>query len=378
MKQKNILLLASYAKSLTHFRGDFIKALVAKGYNVFAAAPDIDSDIKEKLISIKATPIQIPLNRTGLNPFKDLNSFFKIRKVIIKNNIDIVFPYTIKPVIYGSLAARATKATVYSLITGLGYTFAGVSKKARALQKVSQLLYKIALKKNKAIIFQNEDDLKLFQEKKIVTNQPYYIVDGSGVNLTKYKFRRKENSENKVIFVFVARLIKEKGINLFIEAAAILKEKYPTAEFHILGDVPKNSPSAIDKEVLKIAHLNNIIVHHGTQPNIEKFLHKSDVFVLPTFYREGIPRSILEALSVGMPIITTDTPGCRNTVISKKNGILIQPNNLESLVEAMRFFIENPNKIAVMGIESRKLAEKKFDVNIINQNLLDIIEKHET
>jgi glycosyltransferase involved in cell wall biosynthesis len=273
-------------------------------------------------------------------------------------------------VIYASFAANSLNIPVISLITGLGYTFSGMSTKAKILQKFSQLLYRKALKHNKLVVFQNRDDYELFIEKKILNkNQKYNIVSGSGINLNQYKFRKKINDGSKIEFVFVARLIREKGINLFIEAAKILKCKYPKAIFHVLGDSPEGSPSAIDKTILDNESKAGIIVHHGWVSNVQEFLSKCDIFVLPTFYREGVPRSILEALSIGIPIITTDTPGCKETVIKNKNGFLIKPNNLNSLLESMEFFIKNPNKIEEMGNYSRKYAEKRFDVKIINNDL---------
>ncbi|WP_340063252.1 glycosyltransferase family 4 protein [Ascidiimonas aurantiaca] len=375
MNKKNILVLASYAKSLTHFRGDLIADLIANDYSVFAASPEIDEKTREELIVLGAVPVEYSLQRSGLNPVKDLQSLFELRSLMKKYSIHFVFPYTIKPVIYGSLAARSLGIPVFSLITGLGYTFSGVSKKARILQKITQLLYRFALRKNKIVIFQNRDDYHLFLEKNILNpSQEYDIVDGSGVNLDRYPFREKTNDGKKIIFVFVARLIREKGVHLFVEAAKKIKPQFPEAEFHILGSSPKGSPSAIGNETLRKYHEEKIIVHHGRQNHIESYLHNSDVFVLPTFYREGVPRSILEALSVGMPIITTDAPGCRETVIKEQNGFLVTPRSLEDLIEAITFFLKSPEKITSMGLESRKLAEKKFDVKLINARLIELIE----
>ena len=374
MPAKRLLIISSYAKNLIHFRGDYMKSLLQNNYEVFAAAPNIDTVSEQELRKLGTIPIEIALQRTGLNPFKDIGTLFQIRQIIKKHEINIVFPYTIKPVVYGSLAARMAGIPVISMITGLGFTFSESSRKARVLKHVTELLYKIALRKNRTVIFQNSDDLHLFQTRKLLnTNQKVAIIDGSGVNLDKYPFRVKNNISGPIVFITVARLIEEKGINLFIDAAEKLKTKYPYAEFHVIGS-PDKSPSAIKMEKIEMLHRNNIIVYHGLQKNVPDFLSNSDVFVLPTFYREGIPRSILEALSIGMPIITTDTPGCRETIEHGANGLLIKPRNLEDLVEAMAFFIENREKIKEMGLVSRDFAENKFDVNIINKKLLKILE----
>ncbi|MGN7514123.1 MAG: glycosyltransferase family 4 protein [Allomuricauda sp.] len=370
---KNILIIASMANSLPHFRGDFMTELVEQGYTVFAAAPEMTSKNIDELTQLGATPITLKLDRIGLNPVKDFKSVLQIKSLIKKHHIDLVFPYTIKPVVYGSIAANMCNTPTISLITGLGFTFSGASKKANLLQQITKRLYRYALRKNKLVIFQNEDDRQLFFKKRILSKkQKTDIVNGSGVNLDRYPFREiNVNSEN-VKFVIVARLIKEKGIQLFMDTAIALKKQFPLSEFHIIGGVG-NSPSSVKIETLNTLHDSGVIVFHGRKSNVPDFLKDMHVFVLPTFYREGIPRSILEALSIGMPIITTNTPGCKETIVENENGFLIPPNSLEPLIESCKFFIENPDKINQMGKRSRRLAEEKFDVNIINKHLTDNI-----
>lgn len=373
MKQ-NILIIASLANSLPHFRGDFITKLVQQGYNVYAAAPDVSEKVSESLSKLGATYIPFKLERTGLNPIKDFKSILQLKDIIVKNNIDLVFPYTIKPVVYGSIAANTAKMPTISLITGLGFTFSGASKKAKFLQNISKALYRYSLRKNKMVIFQNKDDLQLFLDHKILSSpENTAIVNGSGVNLERYPYVPSKVNGQKVKFVIVARLIKEKGIQLFLEAATKLKKQYPLSEFHVIGGLA-DSPSAIKLEVLENLHQSGTIVFHGSRNDVPEFLKDMHVFVLPTFYREGVPRSILEALSMGMPIITTDTPGCRETVVQEKNGFLIPPKELNPLVEACRYFIEHPAMVAQMGEKSRQLAEQKFDVDIINSQLVEKID----
>lgn len=367
---KKIMVMGSHARSLIHFRGDFIKNLIDNGYEVYAAAPNMTDEIEEKLNELGAHPVKFYLQRTGLNPLKDLKSIKSLGKIIKENNIDLLFPYSIKPVIYGSIAAEKLGVPVISMISGLGYTFSGASLKALILQQITQFLYRRGLRKNKAVIFQNHDDYQLFLDKRIITkDKKVDFIGGSGVNLSKYSFRVNDKKTNNIKFMFVARLLKEKGIDLYVNAAALLKKEFPKAEFHIIGE-PDNTPSGIS--INKITRLvdEGAIIYHGRQNNVEEHLANNDVFVLPTYYREGIPRSILEALSVGLPIITTKTPGCKETVVKDKNGILIEPKNEQSLVKAMRYFLENPEKLEHMGKESRKYAETKFDVNIINAILL--------
>ncbi|WP_299782673.1 glycosyltransferase family 4 protein [uncultured Formosa sp.] len=375
MSKKRILLVSSFSPSLIHFRGDFIESLIHNNFEVYTAAPDYPEDIQQKLTVLGATPKTFKLQRTGLNPLNDLKSISELKSIIKDNNIDLVFPYTVKPVIYSSIAGNSCNVPVISLITGLGFAFTGLTFKARTLQRLNEFLYKISIRKNKVIIFQNRDDYALFLDRKIIPKEnKVEFVGGSGVNLNKYETRVNNNISKVIKFLLVARLIKEKGIDLYIEAAKVLKNKYPEAEFHIIGE-PDNSPSSIKLEKLNKLNTKGIIIYHGKQSNVPKHLYNTDVFVLPTFYREGVPRSILEALSVGLPIITTDTPGCKETVIKDNNGILIKPNNLNALVNAMEFFLINPEKIKEMGINSRTYAENRFDVKIINRELITIIKE---
>ncbi|MBU2996737.1 glycosyltransferase family 4 protein [Cellulophaga baltica] len=376
MKIKKIMVMGSHPKSLVHFRGDFIKNLVDNGYEVFGAAPDIDDEVENKLNSLGAKTAGFELERTGLNPFMDLKSINNIKKILIDNEIDLLFPYSIKPVIYGSIAAAKLNIPVISMISGLGYTFSGASTKAKLLQKVTQTLYRKALKTNHTVIFQNRDDYQLFLDKNIIAkSKPVDFIGGSGVSLDKYRYRVNEKVTDNIKFMFVARLIKEKGIDMYVNAAEKLKGTYTNAEFHIIGE-PDNTPSGISIDRINELVKKDVIVYHGRQNNVEEHLYKNDVFVLPTYYREGIPRSCLEATSVGLPLITTNTPGCKETIVgNNENGILIPPKNEKALVDAMEAFLKNPSMLKEMGIKSRQLAEEKFDVNIINAVLLKNIKK---
>jgi len=376
MKKKRILVVGSTSSSLINFRGDFIKSLIEEGYNVFTAA----GNFQEETLSLLredygVTALTFRLQRTGLNPFKDLQTISDLKNLIKDNDIDLVFPYTVKPVIYSSIAANSLNVPVISLITGLGFTFTGLTFKSKVLQRLNEFLYKRSIRKNKAVIFQNKDDRQLFFDRKILKDKSKTeTVSGSGVNLDRYKFKDNSLSKEHVSFLLTARLIKEKGIGLYIEAAKTLKKKYPNAEFHVIGPA-QTSPSAIKVEQLNKLNDEGVLVWHGHQYNIVEHLTNRDVFVLPSYYREGVPRSILEALAVGLPIITTDSPGCRETVIPSRNGFLIPPQSLKELIDAMEYFIINPDKIQEMGNNSRTYAVERFDVNIINSDLLKIINR---
>lgn len=372
MAKKRILIIASFAGSLSWFRGDFIKYLIYNDFEVFTAAPEYKKEDIITLRDLGAIPIEFNLQRTGLNPFKDFNSIIELKSIIKENHINLVFPYTVKPVIYGSIAANMCNVSTISLITGLGYAFSGLSAKAKILQKFNEILYKLSIRKNKIIVFQNQDDYQLFLDRKVISKKHKVdFVSGSGVNLNQFSFKEKIVS-GVVSFLLVARLIEEKGIGLYMEAAKLLKSKYPKTEFHLIGP-PETSPSAISIDEISKLHDQDIIVFHGLQTNIVEHFHKRDVFVLPSYYREGLPRTTLEACACGNPIITTDSVGCREAVKEGINGFLIEPQNLQSLVKAMEYFIIHPEKVKEMGINSRKYAEERFDVNIINSDLVKII-----
>ncbi len=321
MSKTKILLIASLGKSLVNFRGDFIKELIYQGYEVYCTAPRLNANIRDTLSDIGAKTIPVNMSRTGLNPVQDLKTFRNLKQIMVDNHIDLVFPYTIKPVIYGSLAAKSLGVPTISLITGLGMTFSGVTFKYRMLQKVTEFMYRKALASNRAVIFQNPDDLKLFLDEKIVSKtQSLHVVNGSGVHLERFGFRLNEKEKNSIVkFVMLGRLLKSKGTEYYLEAAKHLKKIYTNAEFHLIGASPKDN-TGVSEELLQKYHEDGIVINHGPQSNIPPLLTKMDVFVLASYLREGIPRSILEALSIGMPVITTEMPGCKETVEPYKNA----------------------------------------------------------
>ncbi|NQZ45282.1 MAG: glycosyltransferase family 4 protein [Flavobacteriaceae bacterium] len=377
MPNRNVLIICSVAYSLINFRKDFIEALLANGYRVWCAAPDYAESIRNEVEGLGAQTVDFNLQRKGLDPLKDLKSIDELRDIMLRLEIDFVFAYTIKPVIYGSFAARRAQLKTFSLITGLGFTFSGVSLKSKLLGHVSKILYRRALRHDNIAIFQNKDDQQLFVEKKILPrNRESFVVNGSGINLDR--FRSKTEAEYQtgdcVNFILIGRLMVEKGIALYLDAASHFHQKGIKANFHVVGGPPDNMQAM--EERLKTLHDQGVIVHHGVQKDVRPYLYQAGIFVLPTYYREGVPRSILEALAIGMPIITTDTPGCKETVIEGENGFLLAPKTLQPLIDAMAYFIGSPEKISTMGKRSRTLAENKFDVHLINTDLLEIIKKN--
>ena len=370
----SILMVSSIDISLLRFRGLLIQRLIEGGYRVVVAAPEFAEDTRLALEALGAEPREYPLNRTGMNPLKDWKSLRELRRIMIIDNIGLVFSYNLKPVIYASLAAASLRIPAISLITGLGYGFSGDTRKARALGKVLIGLYRRALSRNSAVIFQNNDDKGLFHSLSLVpASASVTLVDGSGVDLNEFRWR-KPRGEANLRFMFAGRLIKEKGVELFIEAASTLKAEFEHAEFFVLGDPQPGSPSSIDLKHLRQLHEAGTVTHYLRRPDIGEFMAGCDVLVLPSYYREGVPRTILEALSTGLAVITADGPGCRETVSDGVNGFLVKPKDLDSLLNAMRSLLANPQQIVAMSAASRQLAEARFDVHKVNDDVLAVVE----
>lgn len=362
-----IVIISHYSPSLINFRGDLIRAMVKLGHKVICLGPE--AGFEQPLQELGADYRQIPLHRTGLNPLKDVKTLFSLRKVLKEIKPDIVFSYTVKPIVYGSIAAHmAGVRRMYALISGLGYVFIGQTFKQRLLTQIVAFLYRRGLKYNQVVFFQNPDDLHLFVSKSIVpkTVKPV-LVNGSGVNIEKFAFAPPKLSP--VTFLLIARLIKDKGILEYVESARLLKQKYPAAKFQLLGPLDIN-PAAITQEQLERWTKEGIIEYLGKTNDVRPYIADASVFVLPSFYREGTPRSVLEAMSMGRPIITTDAPGCRETVIDGKNGFLVPVKDVDALKSAMEKFILEPDLISQMGKQSRIIAEEKYDVRKVNRAIL--------
>ena len=358
--------------SLINFRGHLLKKLIDKNYEVIACAPDEDKETRIKLKEMGVKLIKYNLSRRGLSPFGDLKSIIELYKIINSEKPNHLIAYTIKPVIYGSLSGwLAGVKNIYSIITGLGYLFIGNSLKQKAVRVWIKKLYQISLNRNKKIFFQNDDDISFFLSEKIIRNKYKAIkINGSGVDL-KYYFRSKPIIK-PIKFLIVARLLKEKGVLNFLDAAQNIKIKSSDTFFEIVG-WQDNGPSAISIDKLNEMQNKEIIKFFGYQNDVRKFYEHSSVFVLPS-YREGTPRTSLEAMSMGKPIITTDAPGCKETVIENYNGFLVPVNDTKKLQEAMEKFILNPGLIVEMGEKSRKLAKQKFDVEKVNGVLIKELE----
>jgi len=369
MMIKKVLVLDGQAKNLLNFRGDLIEKMVKHGCEVIGCSVEQDSEVEEGLLRMGASYLQLPMNRTGLNPFKDFSYFIKLYKVMKREKPDVILSFTVKPVIYGSFAAFFARVPlVSSIITGLGYAFIKPKEKSVKhflINNIVKRLYRTALSFNHKVFFQNPDDKDLFVEQRFVRKERVVLVNGSGVNLKRFE---RTDIPLKPIFLVVARLLKDKGIYEYVEAASRLKLKYPYAKFRLVGGFDVN-PASVSREQMSIWQDEGAIEYLGELPDVRLAMSSAQVHVLPS-YREGTPRSILEAMAVGRAIITTDVPGCRETVEDGKNGFLIPDKNVDALVSSMEKFILEPKLAVEMGEASRLLVESKFDVHLVNHVII--------
>jgi glycosyltransferase involved in cell wall biosynthesis len=377
MNNKKITIIGTIASSLYTFRKDLILSLIDKGYTVYAFTSDNKKAELDKIAQLGAIPTHYELSRGGLNPYQDLSNAISLYQKIKKIQPDIVLSYFIKPVIYGTLAAKLAKVPKkIAMIEGLGFAFTeqpeGYSKKAKIVQRVQVGLFKLALPLADKIIFLNLDDVKDLLYKHSIPVRHYDVLGGIGLKLADYPYQPINRKNNETSFLFIGRLLKEKGIFDFIEAAKIVKQQYPNTKFIVLGSTDADNPGVLHADQVQELVATGVIDYPGQVANVVDWIANSDVFVLPS-YREGVPRSTQEAMAVGRAIITTDVPGCRETVVDGANGFLVPKWNPKALAEKMIYFIEHPEQIKIMGEASYQIAQDKFDANKVNEKLLKII-----
>jgi glycosyltransferase involved in cell wall biosynthesis len=363
------LLIAGYADSLLLFRGQLIAALQASGQQVHIAAPDLPTGdpIRFQLEKRGLTVHNIPLRRTGTNPLADLCTLFSLLRVMRRVRPQWVLGYTIKPVIYGSLAAwLAGVPRRFALITGLGYAFQGEGKRGR-LQALVQRLYAAALSRVDKVFFQNPDDRELFRQRGILADdKPSCVVNGSGVDLATFALAPLPSGLPR--FLLIARLLGDKGVREYAKAARRVHLQHPGAQFALAGWIDSN-PDAIAQQELDAWVADGTLVYLGRLSDVRPAIAASTVYVLPS-YREGTPRTVLEAMSMGRPIITTNTPGCRETVVHGDNGFLVPIKSVDALQKAMMEFIDDQALAHRMGQRSRQIAQEKYDVHKVNALML--------
>ncbi len=370
-----IVLISTTGASFYGFRADLIHLMVEQGHTVYALTSEYTDQCLEKIKALGAVPITYQLSRGGLNPFADIASFLQLKRILKELKPDVVFSYFAKPVIYGGMAAKAAKVPMnIGMLEGLGYTFTdqpeGQTTKTKIIKSIQVLLYKMSVPHLDKMIFLNPDDQKDLIQKYGLKVPTVHILGGIGLNLKDYPYVVAKN--DPVRFLFIGRLLKEKGVFELIQAIRIVKSKYPEAHFTVLGEIDHQNMGALKQEQLNQLVEEKLFEYPGYVTNIKDWITDTSVFVLPS-YREGVPRSTQEAMAIGRPVITTDVPGCRETVVDGENGFLVPRWDVTALVEKMCYFIENPHQVNIMGKESYKIAQEKFDADKVNSKLIEIM-----
>lgn len=375
---RRVAIVAGYTSSLVNFRGPLVKALCDAGLEVHAVAPGLlyDDQTRRQLESLGVVTHDVAMQRTGTNPLSDLSSLHSLYWLFREIQPDAVLGYTIKPVIYGTLAAWLARVPRrYALITGLGYAFTGDARGKRALvQRLVRSLYRQALKRTDLIFFQNPDDQALFLELGLVASGALTrVVNGSGIDIAVFK--QAPLPKGPPSFLLIARLLGDKGVREYVAAATRVSERHPEAIFRLVGFIDENPDSITQRELdewIEAGHIEYL----GMLADVRPAIADASVYVLPS-YREGTPRTVLEAMAMGRPVITTDAPGCRETVVDGDNGYLVPVKSVDRLVEAMLRFVEQPELVTQMGARSRQMAEEKYDVHKVNEVMLKAMGLHD-
>ncbi|MZI96125.1 glycosyltransferase [Vibrio sp. CAIM 722] len=366
---KSVAITSNTSWYLYNFRKNTIKMLIERGYKVYAIAPP--DDYSARLVDLGAEYIDIFIDQGGTNPLKDIATFTKFYLFYKNNKVDVVLNFTPKNNIYSTLAAKLHGIPSINNIAGLGILFINESLSS----KLARFLYKVSQRYAQKIFFQNEDDRKLFLEAGMASLDKTDRLPGSGADLSRFSLSPAKD-DGVVRFLLIARMLFDKGIGHYVEAARELRERYGNkVEFRLLGFLDVDNPSAVSKKQMSDWVSEGIVSYLGVSDQVEKEIAQVDCMVLPSFYREGVPKSLLESGAMGKPIVTTDNVGCRETVDDGVNGFLCKPRSTESLVLALdKIIVMSHQDRLRMGVASRTKIEAEFDEKIVIQKYLDAIE----
>ena len=365
-----LALVTSQAFSLSNFRGPLIVAMVARGVEVFAIAPDHDDQTRKSMLTLGATPMDIAFDRAGMNPLSDVMGAVRLAILLRRLKVDVALTYFIKPVIFGTFAAvMAGVPKRFCMIEGLGYVFTPSERREptgrKMLRAVVSLLYRFALRFADKVFLLNDDDIADLVNRGLLQSRQVVKIGGIGVDLDKWL--PVPPVVSPITFLLAARLLREKGVVEFSQAARIVKAAHPGVRFVLLGGVDSNPGSLSIHQVTDWVS-EGVMEWPGNVP-VKSWFAQASVYVLPS-YREGVPRSTQEAMAMGRAVITTNVPGCRETVIDGHNGFLVPVRSAEALAQAMIRFIEQPDLIESMGRASRAMAVQRFDVHKVNEIIM--------
>lgn len=370
-----IALVANTSWSIYNFRLGLIIQLQKSGFQVLIIAPK--DDFSGKLIKIGCDFAPIKLDSYGKNPLNDVGIIFQLRRIYLQYQPHIIFHYTIKPNIYGSIAAFSCKIPAIAVTTGLGLLSADSNSKL--LRLISFSLYRLAGRLTSEMWFLNEPNRQLFIERKIIEPRKAHLLPSEGVDTDWFKPDPKFVSTPKkhMTFLFAGRFIKDKGIFEFAEAARLIIKRYPQVRFQIVGFINIENPSFISESQLKEWESEKILTYLGETNDIRSYLQNADCIVYPSYYGEGLSRILLEAASMATPIITTNSTGCREVVIPNVSGFLCKPRNVSDLVAKIEHFIKStPKKREKMGQKAREFIESNFNESIIIELYLESIKRY--
>ncbi len=368
-KPKTIMVVSSHTPSLFWFRMNMMKEFVAKGYQVIALGQEPESEWKEKFAANGILYKRLYVERNGLNVLHDLKTLSELNTILKEEKPEKIFCYQAKTIIYTCLAAKKNHiAEVYPLVAGLGSVFRGKGFKNKLVKTMMKTEYKIALKNSQSVMFQNEDDLSTFVNEGIVPREKCKIINGSGVDTKAFVVTPHPETPT---FLMIARLIKDKGIMEYLEACRKIKAQNPMVNCLLVGPYDTN-PTALKPEELEKYTEDGTITYFGEQSDVRPFIERASTFVLPS-YHEGTPKTVLESMACGRAIITTDAPGCRETVQDGVNGYIVPVQNVDAIVEKMQIFIDHPQLAVEMGDYGRKIAEEKYDVKKVNASIMEIM-----
>ena len=368
-----IAVVGGIARSLVSFRGELLGTLAANGHNVLALAPEDDASVRATLAAMDVDYATVPLRRTSLNPVWDIAAVVALARIFRERHTDAVLVYAAKPVVYGLIAARIAGVPMRAaMITGAGSALGGgAGLRRRILAALMRNLYSLALRQAHVVFFQNPDDERRFRSIGLVGPRARVVrINGSGVDLAY--FSPQPLPPPPMTFLMIGRLILDKGLSEYVEAARLVRRLHPEVRVQLIGPLDSN-PSAITPRDLDTWRREGAIEYLGTTSDVRPYLAGAHVYVLPS-YGEGMPRSTLEAMATGRAVLTTDVPGCRETVVAARNGLLVPARDPVALAEGMLTMIAQPNRLEQMGRESRAIAEELFDVHTVNRAILAAME----
>lgn len=361
MTKPHVVIAINTSWNILNFRAGLIRTLLAQGWRVTALAPEDESVPALLDLGCEVHPIEI--DNKGTSPLRDIQLYFAYRRILAKLHPNAFLGYTIKPNIYGGLAAQALGIPVINNVSGLGTVF--IEK--NLITRIAKWLYQRAFRRSDHVFFQNADDQRLFVEEKLVNDSKTSILPGSGIDLTHFAPAplATDEMDGKATFLMIARFLKDKGVYEYIDAARAVKRQYPEARFQMLGFLDAENRTAVQASEMQAWVDEGVVEYLGSAKDVRPFIQDATCVVLPS-YREGTPRTLLEAAAMQRPLITTDVPGCREVVVHASNGFLCTARDADALAQVMQDFLAlDLGARAKMGAQSRHMVEKRFDEKLV-------------